>query len=138
MFQINTINISRLIISVFMLIMLTACGGGGDGGQTTLFETDNGIIEVDTPPPTASSRTVTLNWVAPTSYVDDAPLSLSGHIIYIDDGSGYRVLQTIRNPGVNTYLVENLDAGIYRFRISAFDDFGVESDLSNEAIIVVS
>jgi hypothetical protein len=40
----------------------------------------------------------------------------------------------VNNPGVLSYVVENLAPGEWFFAVSAYDADGLESDPSNEAV----
>ena len=81
-----------------------------------------------------------LSWTAPTARTDGSPLTnLAGYKIYYGRMSGiydYRI--DISNPGVLTYLVENLVSGNWYFALAAYDSEGFESDRSNEAIRKIS
>jgi hypothetical protein len=45
---------------------------------------------------------------------------------------------TISNPGLTTYVVDNLAAGTYYFTLSATTTTGVQSVASNEASVTIS
>jgi hypothetical protein len=83
----------------------------------------------------ATSGTATLSWSAPTLRTDGTPLTnLAGYRIHYGTTQGqYSNRITIDNPGVNTYVVENLTAGTWYFTTTAFDTTGAESDYSNVA-----
>ena len=81
----------------------------------------------------------TLIWVAPTENEDGTALT---------DLAGYRVLWgttpgtypnsvTIDNPGVSSYVVENLPPGSYEFVVTSFNAAGVESRRSEPATKVI-
>ncbi len=82
-----------------------------------------------------ATGSATLSWSAPTLRTDGTPLTnLAGYRIHYGTTQGqyaYRV--TINNPGLNTYVVENLAAGTWYFTTTAFDSTGAESDYSNVA-----
>ena len=82
-----------------------------------------------------ATGTATLSWTAPTLRTDGTPLmNLAGYRVHYGQTQGqysYRV--TIDNPGMNTYVVENLTAGTWYFTTTAFDSTGAESDYSNVA-----
>ena len=44
---------------------------------------------------------------------------------------------TIDNPGITTYVIENLAPGTYEFSSTAFNSNGIESEYSNFATKVV-
>ncbi len=76
---------------------------------------------------------VTLSWVAPTQNEDNTPLvDLAGYRIYWGTSPGsYPNSVTINNPGLTTYVVENLGPGTYQFVATSFNASGVESGYSN-------
>jgi hypothetical protein len=82
----------------------------------------------------------TLSWVAPTARTDGSPLTnLGGYKIYYGRMSGvYDYQINISNPGVLTYVVEDLMSGDWYFSLAAYDSAGIESDRSNEALRNIS
>jgi len=78
---------------------------------------------------------VTLTWTPPTQNTDGSPLTdLAGYRIYWGNGGGvYPQSVTIDNPGVSSYVVENLPPGDYEFVATAINSVGVESGFSNPA-----
>lgn len=83
---------------------------------------------------------VTLSWTAPTSRTDGSPLTdLAGYKIYYGRMSGvYDYQIDIKNPGITTYLVENLVSGNWYFALAAYDSASIESDRSNEVLRQIS
>ncbi len=80
----------------------------------------------------------TLNWLPPTQNDDGtALLDLAGYNIYWGTPGNYSNSVTLNNPGLATYVVENLSPGIYEFVVTAFNTAGVESQYSNSAIKTV-
>jgi hypothetical protein len=79
--------------------------------------------------------TATVSWEAPTQYTDGAPLAdLAGYIVYWGLSSGiYPNSVTLDNPGLTSYVVENLSSGTYYFSAKSFNSEGVESAFSSEA-----
>jgi hypothetical protein len=58
-------------------------------------------------------------------------MDLAGYRIYWGTTPGvYPNSVTINNPGLTTYVVENLSAGTYEFVATSFNNSGVESDYS--------
>jgi hypothetical protein len=83
-----------------------------------------------------ATGTATLSWTAPTQNEDGSPLTdLAGYRVYWGTSSrNYSNSVTINNPGVTTYVVENLLAGrTYFFATTAGNGDGVYSDYSVEA-----
>jgi len=82
----------------------------------------------------AALGSATLTWVAPTERVDNTPLTdLAGFKIHYGQTSGnYSNQITINNPGISTYVVQNLPSGIWYFAVTAHDSAGQTSDFSNQ------
>ncbi len=82
----------------------------------------------------------TLSWTPPTQNVDGSQLTdLAGYRIYYGTARGtYLTSIQINNPGIATYVVENLTPNTYYFVSTAFKSNGVESEFSNEAVKVVN
>ena len=98
-----------------------------------IANTDDPTSGIDTP---GAVGAVTLNWYPPTQNLDGSPLvDLAGYNIYVGTSSN-EYEQTIRleNPGLTTYIVENLSAGTYYIAATAFNSSGVESPFSGEVV----
>jgi hypothetical protein len=124
---------------------LSACGGGGGGGgsgssaaASTSATASNNASSVD--PPTPSDGAVTINWSPPTENTDGSPLTdLSGYNIHYGTSSGnYTQTVSVSNPGIATYVVDNLTAGTYYFAVGAVNSQGIESPLSAEVSTTVN
>jgi hypothetical protein len=80
----------------------------------------------------ASRGTATLTWVPPTQNTDGSPLTgLAGYYIYF--GQSPRMMDHViqlRDPGVRSYVVKDLEHGDYYFSIVAYTATGVQSDLT--------
>ena len=82
---------------------------------------------------TTSFGTATLSWLPPTENTDGSVLTdLAGYKIYYGTESGnYTSTITIDNPGIATYVVDNLPGGnTYYFVITSFTTGGLESEYS--------
>jgi hypothetical protein len=137
-------------------LALSGCGGGGGGGSaatgaaaTAQAATSSSVASTSTTtsagstvstPPTASSGTVTLNWTAPTQNTDGTPLTnLAGYDIHYGTSSGnYTQTISVSNPGIATYVVDNLSPGTYYFTVSAVNSQGTESPLSSQVTTTVN
>ncbi len=77
----------------------------------------------------------TLTWTPPTERVDGTPLTnIAGYGIAYGRTSGiYDQVLEINNPGISTYMVENLNQGTWFFAVYVYDDLGLTSDYSDEA-----
>ena len=78
----------------------------------------------------------TLEWVAPTQNTDGSPLTdLAGYKIFYGTSSGnYDHEVRIDNPGMTTYVFDNLVPNTYFFAAKSFNTSGVDSDYSGEAV----
>jgi hypothetical protein len=92
-------------------------------------------------PEVSSSGAVTLAWQPPTENADGSPLTnLAGYRIYVGTAAGVYNHSEIMldNPGLTTYVIENLTHGTYYFAATAVKSTGLESFLSDELAITVS
>jgi hypothetical protein len=78
---------------------------------------------------------ITLQWQAPTENTDASPLTnLAGYHVYY--GTSPQALSSrisIANPGISSYVVENLAHGTWYFTVAGYNSSGVEGDLSGVA-----
>lgn len=81
----------------------------------------------------AATGSAALSWQPPTLNVDGSPLTnLAGYRVYWGTSPGsYPSSVTLNNPGITTYVVNNLISGTYYFVVTAFNAIGAESQLSN-------
>lgn len=81
------------------------------------------------------TSSTTLSWTAPTQNEDGTPLTdLAGYKIYYGKSSrSYTDQVRIDNPGITSYVVDNLTPDTYYFAATSFNSSGVESGFSNEA-----
>lgn len=81
----------------------------------------------------------TLSWQPPTQNTNDTALEdLDGFNIYWGTSAGdYTNQITVDNEGTTSRFIDGLDAGTYYFATTAFNSFGIESELSDPAIIVI-
>jgi len=77
----------------------------------------------------------TLTWTAPTQRTDGSPLTdLAGYRVYWGQESrNYTEPVEIDNPGVTTYVIDDLGPGTHYFATTAVSADGLESEYSNEA-----
>jgi len=88
---------------------------------------------------TNSSGNVTLSWLPPTENADGSPLlNLKGYKVHYGAASkDYSKSVEVPNPGLTSYVVENLTAGKYYFAITTYNTEGRESSLSAEVSTMV-
>jgi hypothetical protein len=102
---------------------LTCSGAGGtvtDAVNVTVVQSNNG--------------TALLTWTPPTENTDNSVLTdLAGYKIYFGTSAGsYNDAITIDNPGLTSYLVEDLASSDWYFAMTAVNSSGVESSYSIE------
>lgn len=84
----------------------------------------------------AALGSVTLSWSPPTQNTDGTTLmDLAGYRIYYGTAQGNYPNSIVldNQPGISTYVVENLTPGTYYFVSTAVNDQGMESNYSNVA-----
>ena len=81
----------------------------------------------------------TLSWNPPTQNTDDSPLqNLAGFHLYWGKSTGaYPNELTLMNPGLTSYVFTNLAPGKYHFATTAVNSYGRESELSDDAVIMI-
>lgn len=81
----------------------------------------------------------TLSWSPPSENTDGSALvDLAGYKLYFGTEPGtYPNQVTVDNPGLTTYVVDNLVPDTYYFVSTAFNSDGLESSYSNEAVAMV-
>ncbi len=95
--------------------------------------TDTASMEFTITVNAVSLGSVELTWAPPTQNEDGSPLlDLAGYRIYWGTSPGtYPNSVKIDNPGLTTYLVDNLAPGTYEFVATSFNSNGKESAFSN-------
>lgn len=86
-----------------------------------------------------ASSSVTLNWTPPIQNTDGSALTdLAGYrISYGQSTSALTQTVQISNPGLSSYVIENISPGTWYFAIKAYTSSGTESALSNAASTTV-
>ena len=102
---------------------LTCSGAGG-----TVADTINVTVVL------SNSGTALLSWTPPTENTDGSPLTdLAGYKIHYGTSPGsYNNTVTINNPGLTSYLIENLASSDWYFVMKSFNNSGIESSFSTE------
>jgi len=82
-----------------------------------------------------ANGTATISWIPPTQNTDGTPLTdLAGYRIhYGTSPSALNLVVDINNPGLTSYMIQNLTPATWYFRLRAYSSDGVESELSNTA-----
>ena len=92
-----------------------------------------------TQPGAPGGHALTLSWDAPMQNSDGSTLAdLRGYKIYYGDKSGdYSTVIEVANPGLTTYVVQNLPSGTYYFALTDYNSQGMESSLTSEVSVAV-
>ncbi len=82
----------------------------------------------------AGGFSATLSWLPPTTNANGTPLSdLAGYRIFYGTQSGNLTSsRQVNNPGIATFVIDNLSAGRYYFSVAAVDVNGNTSGRSAE------
>jgi hypothetical protein len=82
-----------------------------------------------------STGSAMLTWNPPTQNADGSPLTdLAGYRVYWGTSQGnYSNSTTINNPGLSSYVVEQLTPATWHFALTAINSAGAESVRSNVA-----
>jgi hypothetical protein len=82
-----------------------------------------------------ATGSATLSWTPPTQNTDGSPLTnLAGYKVYWGTAQGsYSNSVTVSNPGLATYVVDQLTPATWYFTVTAINAAGVESGFSNVA-----
>lgn len=98
------------------------------------------ITVADVPVQQSAHGTVTLSWQPPTENTDGTALTdLAGYTIhYGTQPQDYTRMIKVINPGLATYVIDNLPAGMYYFAVAAYDASGTESSFSPEVPVSVN
>ncbi len=109
--------------------------------QNIAITVSDGDLSNDLPPFSVtvvqnSDGSITLSWTAPTQNEDGSALTdLAAYKFYYGTSPGnYSDQVRVDNPGITTYVIENLAPATYYVVATAVNDAGVESQYSNEAV----
>ena len=109
-------------------------GAASDGGSGSSNSTGGSN------PPPAGGKAVTINWMPPTENMDGTTLTdLAGYDILYGPASGYYTHKiSVPNPGIATYVVDDLQPGTYYFSVAAVNSSGTESPVSAEVTATIN
>lgn len=122
-------KLSRMGSLTAIGLLLSGCiDPGPDAASTSTPNASNG------------SRAATVSWDAPTTNNNGTPLTdLAGYRIYY--GSNPEDLShtvQIRTVGLQTYVIDDLEAGTWYFAVRAVAANGTESTLSDIAVKTIT
>lgn len=119
------LTVKRLLIYSVFVLFLNGCGAAGSGSGSS-----GSGVSVEP----RGDGTALVSWTPPTENTDDSPLTdLAGFKIHYGTFPGdYTKTITINNPGVTSYLVEDLGASDWFFAMTAFNSSMIESAYSDE------
>ncbi len=85
------------------------------------------------------ATSVTLNWMPPTQNTNGTAIAnLAGYkILYGTSSGNYTNTISVDNPGIATYVVDNLSPGTYYFVVAAYNSQGIESPPSAQVSATV-
>ncbi len=86
-----------------------------------------------------ANGSITLSWTAPTQNDDGSQITdLAAYKFYYGTSSGsYSNQLRVDNPGLTTYVIDNLTPSTYYVVATAINNSGAESSFSNEASKIV-
>lgn len=146
-------SLCRWLAISCLALFVTACGGGGgSGGSNSDTGSGTGTPSSSPSAPPSSSpspspgvtRRVDLSWNIPTTRTDGSSIATSAisayRVFYTRDGSTPNEDTTVViNSGTTTSTSLSLAlAGTYTFAITAIDNNGSESALSNPVSITIN
>ncbi len=151
-----TFKIVLFALSLGAMPLLTGCGavssGSSDSGESQLSQSDYGDSNQDRyddsdktptnnsgggdslPKAAPASYDVQVSWDIPTRRANGSDLQLSEidgyNIFYYREGDSEPVSVYIDSPTKSSEILEDLEPGNYRFKVSAVDTSGLVSDYS--------
>ena len=111
-------------VSAMLISLLSGCYDPSDGStaQTSTVAAA----------PAPTSKSAVLTWEAPTVNTNGTPLTdLAGYRIYYGSNATDLSHTVQTSLGLQTYVIENLEAGTWYFAIRAVTSAGTESALSD-------
>lgn len=120
-----------------MLLLLAACGGG-DGGSSSPIGIGGG--SAGGAATDGGTGSVTLIWQPPAKNTDGSPLvDLAGYrIVYGTAPDRLDSYIDVNNPGVSSYVIENLTKTTWYFAVIAVNEAGALSEPSNTVSKLIS
>ena len=130
-----------LLATLVSLALAAAAAGCHDDSSSVGSSVSSSASSTasSTAPTQSSAKTVTLSWQPPTENTNGTSISnLSGYRIYYGESPGnYTTSIQVANPGLTTYVVENLPPGQYYFSMTSYTSSGAESGFTAEVSTIV-
>jgi fibronectin type 3 domain-containing protein len=124
-------NLFQILAILAMLAVLSGCG---KSDSTSSGSTSSQTISIN--------EGIDLNWIPPTTRADGSYLAaneLAGYRIYMGTSrSNLAPLVDLINDNSNQHKVEDLQKGDYYFAITAYDNNGAESAMSQVLLITLT
>ena len=128
--QKQRLSIGQLARCAVLMVVVGLVGCGGASSESGGSGTPVGVGAVDVD----ANGTASLSWVAPSTRVDNSPLPMSeigGYKVYMGvDANALALYEDISDPYQMELVVSDLDAGTYYFAVTAYNQYGAESDFS--------
>lgn len=145
-------NTRSKLLLICLLFSLSGCGGGSGSGTTANTNTAqteppptespteppaNGPSQPQPQPPVSARATLTVSWDPPLQKMNGEALNdLAGYKILVgSQPNHYDRVFDVSNPGLASYVIEDLVAGRYYVVVRAYNTQGVLSPYSNVAVI---
>jgi len=130
----SQLTVKRLLIYIAFLFLLNGCGSAGSGGSNS-GASSSAVSVVP-----KGDGTALVSWTPPTENTDGSPLTdLAGFKIYYGTFPGeYEEPKIVNNPGMSSFLVEDLGEADWFFVMTAFNTSGIESSYSDEVFKTIN
>ena len=128
-----------LVITTLSAAFVAGCGGGSGSPVVSAAPSpsaqgnQSGQAGPSQPAPSQATGSVTLSWLPPTEKIDGTPLTnLAGYRIYWGPKRGhYTNSVTIDNPGLASFVIEQLAPARWYFVVAALTREAIEGERSD-------
>lgn len=122
-------NISKTVITLIFVSMVSACGGGSGGGGDATNEDANGGST------TATTNSATIRWIPPLTNEDGTNLGdLAGYKVHYGTSQGSYPNIVVVSNNVTETTIDNLPGDTYYFVVTAHDVYGNDSAFSDPPV----